>query len=193
MNPAVYSLQHICGCIALVIILLLLSGCAGDRRHWIVISVPEQQMLVLRDGRPLARYPVSTSKFGLGNEPGSNTTPIGEFRVREKIGQGLPPGAVLKSRVPTGEVLPVNAPGRDPIVTRILWLDGREPHNRNAYERFIYIHGTPEERTIGTPSSYGCIRMRSADVIELFDTVGIGARVSILNAPLPVPQSTSSP
>lgn len=172
-------------------LLLLLGACAGDRRHHLIVSVPDQHMLVLRDGQPLTTYPVSTSKFGLGSQPGSYATPVGEFRIREKIGDGLPAGAVFKSRVPTGEVLPVDAPGRDPIVTRILWLDGREAHNRNAYSRFIYIHGTPEERTIGTPSSYGCIRMRSRDVIELYETVGTGARVTIttqslgLSAPPP--------
>jgi lipoprotein-anchoring transpeptidase ErfK/SrfK len=169
----------------LLALLAFLAGCAGDRRHHLVISAADQQMILLRDGRPLAAYPVSTSKFGLGDTPGSNATPIGEFRIREKIGHGLPPGAVLKSRRPTGEILPVNAPGRDPIVTRILWLDGREAQNRRAYSRFIYIHGTPEESTIGTPASYGCIRMRSTDVIELFDLVGTGARVTILPGPLP--------
>jgi lipoprotein-anchoring transpeptidase ErfK/SrfK len=156
-----------------------LTACAADRRHHLIVSVPDQHMLLLRDGKPLTTYPVSTSKFGLGSQPGSYATPLGEFRIREKIGHGLPEGAVFKSRVPTGEILPVDAPGRDPIVTRILWLDGREPHNRNAYSRFIYIHGTPEERTIGTPASYGCIRMRSRDVVELFEQVGVGARVTI--------------
>lgn len=165
-------------------VLLFAAGCAGDRRHQIVVSVPEQRLLVLRDGEPAALYPISTSKFGLGSRPGSYATPVGKFRIEEKIGHGLPEGAVLKSRRPTGEILPVNAPGRDPIVTRILWLHGLESHNANAYERFIYIHGTPEERTIGTPSSYGCIRMRSGDVVELFDMVGVGAKVRIVEAPL---------
>jgi hypothetical protein len=104
--------------------------------------------------------------------------------VTKKIGYGLPEGAVFKSRRFTGEVLPVNAPGRDPIVTRILWLDGRESHNRNSFGRFIYIHGTPEERNIGLPVSYGCIRMRSRDVVSLFDRVGLGARVDIFRESL---------
>jgi lipoprotein-anchoring transpeptidase ErfK/SrfK len=107
------------------------------------------------------------------------------MRIKKKIGDNATPGAVFKSRKLTGEVLPVDAPGRDPIVTRILWLEGREPRNRNAYPRFIYIHGTPEERNIGSPVSYGCIRMRSRDVIRLYETVGTGARVSILPGPLP--------
>lgn len=141
-------------------------------------------MIVLDDDVPVAAYPVSTSKFGLGDRPGSNQTPVGEFRIRKKIGSGSAPGTVFKNRRPTGEVLPVDAPGRDPIVTRILWLDGLETRNRNAYGRYIYIHGTPEERNIGQPVSYGCIRMRSRDVIELYDRVGAGARVRIVTGDL---------
>lgn len=163
---------------------LLLAGCAGDTRHRILVSTADQEMLVLRDGKPLARYPVSTSKFGLGNRPGSNATPLGNLRVKKKIGGGAPVGMVFKGRRPTGEILAPDAPGRDPIVTRILWLDGCDFKNRNAFARCIYIHGTPEERTIGSPASYGCIRMKSDDVIELFDAVGVGARVVISDRPL---------
>jgi lipoprotein-anchoring transpeptidase ErfK/SrfK len=150
-----------------------------------VVSAADQKMIVLEDGKPLRTYPVSTSKFGLGDSKGSCATPIGSLRVRKKIGHGMPAGTVFKSRVPTGEILPVDAPGRDPIVTRILWLDGLEERNRNAFARYIYIHGTPEERNIGLPVSFGCIRMRSRDVIELFDTVGENSRVSITSGPLP--------
>ena len=110
---------------------------------------------------------------------------ISALRVKKKIGADARPGAVFKCRRPTGEVIRVDAPGRDPIVTRILWLEGTEPRNRRAFARCIYIHGTPEERNIGYPASYGCIRMRSADIIELFNTVGIGARVFITPKPLP--------
>ncbi|MFZ4775794.1 MAG: L,D-transpeptidase family protein [Terrimicrobiaceae bacterium] len=178
--------KHIMRSIYLAILfVLLLSGCGGDSRHRMVISAADQKMLVLRDGKPIAKYDVSTSKFGLGDRPGSYATPVGKFRVKTKIGSGADSGAVFKSRRLTGEVLPVDAPGRDPIVTRILWLDGREFHNRNAYGRCIYIHGTPEERNIGMPVSFGCIRMRSRDVIELFDTVGTGAIVVITPKPLP--------
>ena len=81
----------------------------------------------------------------------------------------------------------MNAPGRDPIVTRILHLKGLEAQNRHTFGRTIYIHGTPEEAKIGMPASYGCIRMRSRDVIELFDTVGVGARVEVTPGPLTVP------
>ncbi len=167
-------------------LLLLLAGCAGDIHHKMIVSAADQKMLLLCDGRPMAVYPVSTSKFGLGDRPGSFATPLGALRVKRKIGDGSPAGAVFKCRRPTGEVIRVDAPGRDPIVTRILWLEGTEPRNRLAFARCIYIHGTPEERNLGNPASYGCIRMRSADIIELFNTVGIGARVFITPKPLPL-------
>ncbi len=163
----------------------LLAGCTQlDNRHVMHISVADQKMLVTDQGKPVATYPISTSKFGLGSNPGSYATPLGKHRVAKKIGHDLPHGAVFKSRRFTGEVLPVDAPGRDPIVTRILWLDGKEPRNRNSFDRYIYIHGTPEERNIGQPVSFGCIRMRSRDVAALFERVGVGARVDIFTDPL---------
>jgi lipoprotein-anchoring transpeptidase ErfK/SrfK len=157
---------------------LLLAGCA-DTEHQVVVSVPEQRLVVLDKGTPVGVYPVSTSKFGLGDRPRSCETPLGAFEIAEKIGDGAPQGAVIKSRHLTGEVIGMDAPGRDPIVTRILWLRGLEAQNQDAYDRFIYIHGTPEERNIGRPVSFGCVRMRSRDVIALFNTVGEGARVYI--------------
>lgn len=164
---------------------LFLSGCATrDRDHTILISVPDQRMALLKKGAWIASYPVSTSKFGIGDIGGSNYTPLGKMEVAKKFGGGAPAGAVFKHRKPTGEVLEVNAPGRDPIVTRILWLRGRETGNQNTFRRYIYIHGTPEERTIGTPASYGCIRMRSSDVIHLYSIVGTGAEVRVENVPL---------
>ena len=169
---------------AILALFLLLAGCAGDTRHTIVISTSDQRMVVLDRGTVIATFPVSTSKYGLGDGFGSYRTPTGLMKIRKKIGDGLPSGGVLKSRKYTGEILAVDAPGRDPIVTRILWLDGQEPQNRHAYARHIYIHGTPEERNIGTPASFGCIRMRSRDVIELFDLVGVGARVKIVTGGL---------
>lgn len=141
-------------------------------------------MALLEDGKLIANYPVSTSKFGLGDAPGSSRTPLGNLEVAEKIGGSAPSGAVFKDRHRTGEIVPPDAPGRDPIVTRILWLRGRDPQNARAYARTIYIHGTPEERNIGLPVSYGCVRMRSRDVIRLYDVVGEGAEVTIMNAPL---------
>jgi hypothetical protein len=171
--------------ILFVVALLGLSSCVSpDMRHRIVISIPEQRMALLEDGAPLSTYPVSTSKFGLGDFPGSSGTPLGKLEVAKKIGAHAPSGEAFKDRRPTGEIVPPDAPGRDIIVTRILWLRGREAQNARAYSRYIYIHGTPEERNIGLPVSYGCIRMRSRDVIELFDIVGTGAQVEIENAPL---------
>ena len=168
-----------------IAVLLFTVSCATkDTRHRIVVSVPEQRLIVLDEGQPKVTYPISTSKFAIGDAPGSRGTPLGELEIAKKIGDGAPSGAVFKSRQRTGEILPPDAPGRDPIVTRIMWLKGLQPQNANAYGRYIYIHGTPEERNIGVPASYGCIRMRSRDVIELYNIVGWGARVSIVNAPL---------
>lgn len=161
------------------------SACTGDRHHVVRVSVRDQQMALYRRGVEIGRFPVSTSKFGLGDAPGSNCTPLGKLEVARKIGADEPPGMKFKSRVPTGEIVPVNAPGRDPIVTRILWLRGLEDSNSHAFERMIYIHGTPEENRLGTPASYGCVRMASGDIIRLFDTVGKGARVFIQKEPLP--------
>lgn len=168
-----------------LLVTLLLAACAGDRAHVIRVSVAEQRMALYEHGVEVQRFPVSTSKFGLGDIPGSNRTPVGTMEIAKKIGALAPVGMKFKSRVPTGEIVPVNAPGRDPIVTRILWLRGLEPRNANAFSRMIYIHGTPEERTLGSPSSYGCIRMRSKDIVQLFDAVGSGARVVVDTAPLP--------
>lgn len=169
--------------VALAFFCALLVGCA-DHDHQVVVSIPEQRLAVLRRGEPVALYPVSTSRFGLGDRAGSNATPLGELEVAQKIGGGAPVGEKFKSRRPTGEVVAVNAPGRDPIVTRILWLRGLQPQNAHAFDRDIYIHGTPEEWRIGQPASYGCIRMRSRDIVALYDEIGAGTRVSILTEPL---------
>jgi hypothetical protein len=157
----------------------------GDPHHEIIVSVKDQQLLLKTDGKVEALYPVSTSKFGIGDRLGSYATPLGRFFVRMKIGMGQPLGTVFRSRRPTGEVLKPNAPGRDPIVTRILWLEGTEAGNRNAFGRGIYIHGTPQESALGRPASYGCIRMRSKDVATLCDRVGTGAKVRIITDHLP--------
>jgi lipoprotein-anchoring transpeptidase ErfK/SrfK len=168
-----------------VVVGTFVASCATpDTRHRVVISVPEQRMVLLDQGVVMATYPVSTSKFGLGDFPGSNRTPLGEMEIAEKIGGSAPSGAVFKDRRRTGEVIAPDTPGRDPIVSRILWLRGLQAQNARAHDRTIYIHGTPEERNIGRPASYGCVRMRSSDVINLFEIVGRGARVSIVDAPL---------
>ncbi|MEY2506828.1 MAG: hypothetical protein QOH01_1157 [Verrucomicrobiota bacterium] len=163
----------------------LLGSCTTpDTRHHVVVSIPQQRLALLDNGALIATYPISTSKFAIGDAPGSRATPLGELEIARKIGGGAVLGTVFKDRRPTGEILVPDAPGRDPIVTRILWLRGRESQNANAYGRYIYIHGTPEERNIGQRASYGCIRMKSRDVIQLYDIVGWGARVTILNEPL---------
>jgi len=150
----------------------------------VVVSVPDQELAVVRDGLKVATYPVSTSKFGVSDRPRSYGTPIGSMQIAAKIGQGAPIGSVFKNRQRTGEILRPNAPGRDPIVTRILWLKGNEARNCQAFGRNIYIHGTPEERKIGRPASYGCIRMRSKDVVRVFESVPVGAKVEVVNASL---------
>ncbi len=166
-------------------IALIISSCAApDTQHHIVISTREQKLALLDRDNLIAIYPVSTSKFGLGDWPGSSFAPLGELEIAKKIGDNAPPGAVFKDRRRTGEIVVADSPGRDPIVTRILWLRGREAQNGNAFARTIYIHGTPEERNIGLPASYGCIRMRSSDIIQLYDIVGAGAAVTIVDAPL---------
>jgi lipoprotein-anchoring transpeptidase ErfK/SrfK len=145
----------------------------------VIVSVPDQVLALVDRGRLIARYSISTSKFGLGDSAGSYRTPLGTLFVSGKFGDNLPPGAVIKNRVPTGEVVTANAPGRDPIVSRVIWLRGMEEQNRGARDRCIYIHGTREERQIGRPASFGCIRMRSRDVIALYSSVHIGMHVSI--------------
>jgi len=167
------------------LIAVLLASCAApDTQHHIVISTRDQKLAVLDRGTLLATYPISTSKFGLGDSSRSSRTPLGQLAVAKKIGDNAPLGAVFKDRVRTGEIVAPNSPGRDPIVTRILWLRGREAQNANAFGRYIYIHGTPEERLIGRPASYGCIRMRSVDVVQLYSIVGVGAAVTIVETPL---------
>lgn len=174
----------LCHWIPIVIALFIASCAAPDTRHQIVISARDQKLALLDHNNVMAVYPVSTSKFGLGDSRGSRFTPLGKMQVAQKIGDNAPPGTVFKSRRRTGEVVRANSPGRDPIVTRILWLRGLEAQNANAFGRDIYIHGTPEEWRIGSPASYGCIRMRSSDIIQLYSIVGTGAVVTIVNEPL---------
>jgi hypothetical protein len=168
----------------LLLALFIASCAAPDTRHHIVISTREQKLALLDRNNVMAIFPVSTSKFGLGDLRGSRFTPLGQLQIAEKIGGSAPPGAVFKDRRRTGEIVSANSPGRDPIVTRILWLRGLEAQNANAFGRDIYIHGTPEEWKIGSPASYGCIRMRSGDIIYLYNIVGLGAAVTIVNVPL---------
>src|SRR3954470_15509069 len=150
----------------------------------LVVSVPDQTLALVDGGVVREKFAVSTSKFGLGDNPNSYATPLGSLEIASKIGGNAPSGTVFKSRQPTGEILAPNAPGRDPIVTRIMWLRGLERTNARAYSRNIYIHGTPVESLIGRPVSFGCIRMRSRDVARLFATVRVGTKIEILNAGL---------
>lgn len=163
---------------------IVASCTAPDTDHRIVVSARDQRMALLEKGKLIATYPISTSKFTLSDRPGSYGTPLGELEIADKIGDGAPAGTVFKNRRRSGEIVGVDAAGRDPIVTRILWLRGREAQNANAFARDIYIHGTPEERNIGRRASYGCIRMRSNDIIRLYDVVGRGAQVTIVDLPL---------
>ncbi len=140
------------------------------------------------DGQVLAVYPVSTALNGPGEMDGSGCTPRGEHYIRASIGAGLPIGTVFQARRPTGEIysseLARQYPGRDWILSRILWLCGREwARNRgpgvDTFRRFIYIHGTPDSEPMGVPLSHGCVRMRNADLVDLFDRIGPGTAVSI--------------
>lgn len=189
---------------ALAVIFGLLSAASVfaiaplDTSSQLIISVRDQKLVLVQNGGKVATYPVSTSMFGLGDARGRMTTPLGYLAVEKKIGDNAPVGAVFHNRRLTGEILQPNAPGRDPVTTRIIWLRGLEAQNAHAFQRCIYIHGTPEEKKIGRPASYGCIRMKSSDVAELYDRVPPGALVQIISEPLPklakpkVPRSETS-
>jgi L,D-transpeptidase YbiS len=146
----------------------------------IEISIPAQTLTLLEGGRVLKQYAVSTALKGAGEIAGSEQTPRGAHIVRARIGADAPAGTVFRGRRPTGEVwspeLAARHPGRDWILSRILWLSGTEPGrnrlaDRDSMRRYIYIHGTPDSEPMGEPLSHGCIRMRNADVIELFERV----------------------
>ncbi len=155
----------------------------------IEISIGDQRLILFDDeGRELRLYSVSTARSGAGERQGSYCTPRGRHIVRAKIGTGQPVNTVFVGRRPTGETytpeLRERFPGRDWILTRILWLSGCEPgFNRlgevDTMRRYIYIHGSPDDVAMGTPGSIGCIRMRNADMIELFDLVAAGTPVEI--------------
>lgn len=153
------------------------------------ISILQQTLTVFDDmGKMKAQYIISSAANGVGCEKNSGCTPLGAHVVRAKIGDKQPIGAVFVGRRPTGEIctpaLMAAFPNRDWILSRILWLSGSEPGknrlgNVDTMQRYIYIHGTPDSAAIGQPASHGCIRMRNADVIELFDTVPVGTAVMI--------------
>ncbi len=142
-----------------------------------------RQIVELKNGNiPIWRAPISTSSFGLGEEPESHKTPRGKHRIAAKIGEGAAPGTRFVGRVPTGEVWTKDSPKteEDLVLTRILWLEGVEPYNTGSKDRFIYFHGTNREDLIGTPASHGCIRLRNADIATLFERVEVGTPVEIV-------------
>lgn len=159
---------------------------AGDR--YLDISIAEQRLRLVKNASVIAEYAVSTAKNGPGQLKGSECTPTGWHRIRAKIGGAAPLNSVFVGRRQTGEIytpqLALQFPERDWILSRILWLSGLEPgHNRygnvDSAWRYIYIHGCPDELMQGRPASHGCIRMKNADVIELFDSVEPGCSVFI--------------
>jgi L,D-transpeptidase YbiS len=154
------------------------------------IDIGMQSLEVLQNGRLLERYPVSTAANGSGEQEGSGCTPRGRHRVRIKIGGDAPVNTVFVGRRPSGEIysphLAAQYPGRDWILTRILWLTGTEPGRNRGGEvdtlrRYIYIHGCPDTEPMGMPRSHGCIRMRNADLINLFDLVHKSTLVEIVD------------
>jgi len=150
----------------------------SDPRQSIIIDIEHQTLELRTDSQLIAVYPVSSSRFGLGNEEGSFRTPTGRFRICEKFGDGARPWMIFKGRIATGETA---YPGgeQDLVLSRILWLEGLEDENRNTLERYIYIHGTNQEDLIGTPASHGCIRLRNQEMIDLYDRVETGTEVRI--------------
>ena len=172
----------------------------GDRR--ILIDIVAQRLALFEGQRCIAGYPISTGLNGVGEQSGSGCTPRGLHRVRLRIGDGCPAGTVFRARRPTGEVygpeLEAACPGRDWILTRILWLTGCEPgRNRgggvDTLRRFIYIHGCPDTAPMGEPRSHGCIRMRNADLVELFDLTPVGTPVEIIDCGVRSPAGDEVP
>ncbi|HBX56026.1 L,D-transpeptidase [Pseudomonas sp. UBA2684] len=156
------------------------------------ISLADQCLYGFADGQLLLRVPVSTALNGAGELSGSGCTPRGRHQVRAKVGEGLPLGAVLRGRRWTGEIwsaqLAAQFPGRDWILTRIIWLSGCEPgRNRlgavDTFRRYIYLHGTPDSEPMGIALSHGCVRLRNADLLELFPRVPVHCAVQIDEAP----------
>ena len=155
----------------------------------LVVSIEHQWIELRRGGVPDRGWPVSTSSYGVGSAAGSNRTPLGRHRVSEVFGAGAALGTIFEARRDTGRIATITTDDTDAevdrVTTRLLWLEGLEPgRNRGAgvdsKQRYIYIHGTPEEGLIGRPASHGCIRMKNADVVELFDLVGVGTPVTIV-------------
>ena len=159
----------------------------------LIINIAQQTLTLYKQHKVVVQYMVSTAKNGIGSQQDSGCTPLGEHIVAEKIGGSEPMNAVFVGRVPTGEVynaaLGISNPNRDWILSRILWLSGLEEgvnkgHNNqggcDTYQRYIYIHGTPDTEPMSIPLSHGCVRMRNKDIVELFDQVEEGDAVTIV-------------
>lgn len=142
------------------------------------IDVPSQTLTLIEAQGGKRTYVISTSRNGLGSEPGSNRTPTGRFCIAEKHGDGAPLGEIFIARKPTGRFGNEDDES-DHVQTRILWLEGLDPQNANTYDRYIYIHGTNAESKLGTQVSHGCVRMSNLEVIDLFDRVEVGTPVDI--------------
>jgi hypothetical protein len=167
----------------------LTSSRQGNKVNSININVTQQQLKLLdEDSRLISQYPVSTSRYGTGSENGSQKTPLGLHRIKDKIGGAMPVNEVFIGRVPHGNLQECIERGvelpDDVIMSRILWLEGMEPGRNqggyvDTYQRYIYIHGTNHEENIGKPASIGCIRMRNQDIVELYRLVEVGSEVLI--------------
>lgn len=173
---------------ALLLILISTATLQAQEVDSMVVDISEQKLYAYQQGEVLKVYSVSTSKYGIGSEAGSNKTPLGLHSVRSKYGNGLAAGSVLVGRIPTGEIAVIESQprstGLDHVTTRILWLQGLEPGKNqgsgiDSHDRYIYIHGTHEEGLIGQPASHGCVRMMNKDVIWLFEHTSIGVKVFI--------------
>lgn len=144
------------------------------------VHVPSQTLDLIDDtGEVIRCYAISTSRFGLGSEPGSYKTPTGAFRIAEKVGDGAERGEIFISRERTGK-FGQEGDEKDHVQTRILWLEGLDADNANTKDRYVYIHGTNAESQLGTPASYGCVRMNNLDIIDLYDRIPAGAAVEIV-------------
>ena len=168
------------------LLILVLCNCSPTKPlpkniDSLLVSVQEQKIHVVKDENVVKSYPISTSKYGLGNKVGSNKTPLGKHKVVEKIGEGLELGAVLKARKPTGEVIPQDekTPATK-ITTRIIRIKGEESKNSNTYKRNVYIHGTTRESDLGKPASIGCVRMADEDIVEIFPKVDQNTKINII-------------
>ncbi len=178
----------------LSLIQLQLAGCAtspsssrtaaSSEPYRLVVSVHDQQMTLLQGAKPITRYVISTAKNGVGEVVDSGRTPRGRHAIAEKIGAGAAIGTVFEDRIPTNEIVVVNTPGKTSIVTRILRMRGLEDRNQSTFDRFIYLHGSPVENLLGKPVSGGNIRMRSTDIVDLFDRVEAGTEIAIFEEPM---------